>query len=275
MTGQAVKESTYELVEVEFHGQKIEAVWDGKDVWVVVKRICENLGINHSNQIKKIKANQSYADLQSDITLQHESGAKQTSCLHLEALTLWLASIQPNRVKEEVRDSLIKYQRECMKVLTEHFFGKKGASKKPPSAAQQLLATARVMVEHEERLVQLEQRMDAQEERQRRAARELLALPQPEDIPQARTMRSVLVERVRQVAVIQEQSHRDLWNKLYREYRYRSGIDLKARAKNRNKRPLDIGEELGVVGKLYDLCCFLWPMVMDDLTSDKSNLLEA
>lgn len=225
------------------------------------------------NQVKKIKSNQSYRNLHRAITVQHDSGSKETFCLHLDALTLWLASIQPKRVKEEIRENLIEYQRECMKVLTEHFFGK--TATEAPSAAQQLLATAKVMVEHEERLSSLEKRMESHERCQRDAARAMLALPEPEDLPQPRTLRSILVERMRQVAAVQLVPHRDLWNKLYCEYKYRSGIDLKVRAKNRNAKPLDVAVDLGVVGKLYDLCCFLWPMELEDIVSDRSNSLEA
>lgn len=270
-----IKKDKYERVEVEFHGQRIETFWDGEDAWVSVKRICDNLGIAPWSQIKKVKENQSYEDLHHAIMVKHNSGAKETFCLHLEALTLWLGSIQPNRVKEEIRENLIRYQRECMKVLTEHFFGGGCLITTPLTAAEQLLQTAQVMVEHEQRISEVERRLDAQEERQRRAGRELLALPQPEDLPQPRTLRSILVERMRRIAEVNELQHRDLWNKLYTEYKYRSSLDLKVRAKNQDVKPLDVAVDLGVVGKLYDLCCFLWPMDFDDINSDVSNSLEA
>lgn len=268
-----VKKIKYERVEVEFHGQRIETFWDGENAWVSVKRICDNLGLAAWNQVKKVKNNQSYRDLHHAIMVEHPSGAKETFCLHLKALTLWLGSIQPNRVREEIRAALIQYQRECMDVLTEHFFGGDSDKTTPLTAAEQLLQTAQVMVEHEQRIVEVERRLDAQEERQRRAARELLALPQPEDLPEPRTLRSVLVERMRRVVEINELKHRETWNKLYSEYKYRSHIDLKARAKNQDKRAIDVAEELGVLAKLYDLCCYLWPIDFDDINSDTANQL--
>lgn len=267
-----IKKDKYERVEVEFHGQRIETFWDGEDAWVSVKRICDNLGVDHATQSRKIKTNQAYSGRGCLITTPSNGGIQETYCLHLKALTLWLASIQPNRVKEEIRENLIRYQRECMDVLTDHFFGQR---QQPLTAAEQLLQTAQVMVEHEQRISEVERRLDAQEERQRRAGRELLALPQPEDLPQPRTLRSILVERMRRIAEVNELQHRDLWNKLYTEYKYRSSLDLKVRAKNQDVKPLDVAVDLGVVGKLYDLCCFLWPMDFDDINSDVSNSLEA
>ncbi len=37
---------------------------------------------------------------------------------------MWLATIDVNRVRPEAREKLIAYQRECAKVLRDHFFGR-------------------------------------------------------------------------------------------------------------------------------------------------------
>lgn len=37
---------------------------------------------------------------------------------------MWLANIHENKVKEEVRPKLVRYQQECAKVLADHFFKK-------------------------------------------------------------------------------------------------------------------------------------------------------
>lgn len=247
-----------EIVQVEFQGQNIDAVWDGENAWVVVKRICENLGIDHSNQNKKIQSNKAYEQRYSAITIPSEGGEQETFCLRLDALTLWLASIQPNRVKEEVRDLLIQYQRECMQVLNDHFFGAP-KSTVPVSAAQQLLAQAQLLVQQEERLAALEERMDKQDELREQAEEKMLALPAPGNLPLPRSRRSELVEYVRQACYREDMSHQSTWNKLYREFMHRSRVDLKARALNRKLRPLDVAESEGYIEQLYDLACWLWP----------------
>jgi len=42
-------------------------------------------------------------------------------CIPLEQLNGWLFSIQPGRVREDIRPNLIRYQRECFEVLYNHF----------------------------------------------------------------------------------------------------------------------------------------------------------
>lgn len=281
-----------ELVRIEFHGQEIEASEKDDQVWVLLNSVCENLGINARSQRRKVKENPLFEGLTGDITLQLPSGAKTAFALNLDALTLWLGSISAARVKPEIRDTLIKYQRECMAALKAHFFGSPAPlapaqAVAPASLAQQALAQAQALVaieqqqqalahkqqEHDSRLSTVEQCLAVQQQRQQQAAREILALPEPKDLPRPRTVRSLLVQRMRQIAELNNYQHRDCWNKLYKEYYHRAGLDLKARARNRGHKPLDIAVSLGVVGKLYDLCCHLWPVEMGDMLRDTSNTL--
>lgn len=112
------------LRRIEFHGRDIEATQDDDGrVWVVLKRICENLGIDSRSQRKKIQDNPAFMERWGDITLPSSGGAQETFCIDLDALALWLGSISAAKVKKSVRESLIQYQREAMAVLREHFFG--------------------------------------------------------------------------------------------------------------------------------------------------------
>jgi hypothetical protein len=43
--------------------------------------------------------------------------------LHLDSFPMWLATIESSRVAEHVRPKLVKYQKECARVLRDHFFG--------------------------------------------------------------------------------------------------------------------------------------------------------
>lgn len=113
-----------EVKRVEFHGQEIQAAFcsDGR-LWVVLKRICENLGIDRASQAKKIQDNPAYAGRWRAIPLPSNGGMQDAFCIDLDALVLWLGSISASRVKRSVREMLIFYQRECMDVLRKHFFG--------------------------------------------------------------------------------------------------------------------------------------------------------
>ena len=51
-------------------------------------------------------------------------GTQETVCLRLDMINGWLFGIDAERVKPEVRDRVLDYQRECHRVLFTHFYGK-------------------------------------------------------------------------------------------------------------------------------------------------------
>ncbi|MCZ2341483.1 MAG: phage antirepressor N-terminal domain-containing protein [Bacteroidales bacterium] len=117
-----------QLVTVDFYGDTLEAVQspDGK-VWVSLRRCCENLGIDPKTQFRKLRS-KSWACVV-EITTHDSTGRQQPAAvLSLDTVPMWLATIDPRRVKESVRDKLIRYQKECAKVLADHFFGQQQAS---------------------------------------------------------------------------------------------------------------------------------------------------
>jgi hypothetical protein len=47
------------------------------------------------------------------LTVETAGGPQQVQCLRADALPLWLSGIQASRVKEELREKLIRYQKEA------------------------------------------------------------------------------------------------------------------------------------------------------------------
>lgn len=110
------------LALIPFHGAAIEAVRDeaGKP-WVVLKRLCQNLGIDDEAQRQKLTSLPWAGTL--IIKVPSRGGEQATFCIDLPTLPLWLATIHPNKVREDAREVLVPYQRECSQVLHDHFFG--------------------------------------------------------------------------------------------------------------------------------------------------------
>lgn len=287
-----------ELVLVDFYEQQIEAILWQDDVWVSVKRICENLEIQPHRQRRKIKESPSFEERYADISIPSKGGNQKTFCIKLEAVTLWLASISPTKIRNPIKqDRIVRYQRECMQVLTRHFFSRKTAHQPTPPAQPEALTPAQLLlqqiksqsefnIKQAELALALEQRIhrgeqdrgklwreqekiwsEIKEIKETPAPKPMLALnpapglPAPQTIPLGRTMRSHLNERMRLVAIQTKAPFKEIWNKLYREFRDRTHTDLKQRAKNRGKTNLDMAEELNCISLLYDLCCFLWPNI--------------
>jgi hypothetical protein len=140
------------MVEVQFHGDRIQATRAGERVWVVVKRVCEALGIDHDSQRKRLL--RTPWAVTAMMTATGPDGKNyEVACLDLDALPMWLATIEVSRVRPEAREKLIAYQRECARVLRDHFFGA------PRQDAPDFAAFARELVG--EILRQVDQRIDS------------------------------------------------------------------------------------------------------------------
>ena len=112
-----------DLIEIPFYGDRLQACRDGESVSVVIKRVCEALGLDASSQLKKLKE-KSWAVVVMSTATAADGKSYEVACLNLDALPMWLATIEPSRVSESVRAKLAAYQTECARVLRDHFFGR-------------------------------------------------------------------------------------------------------------------------------------------------------
>jgi hypothetical protein len=110
---------------VPFEGGAIEALMHEGEPFVVVKRICETLGIHHAAQQEKLKG-QPWAVVAMIATTGPDGKQYQTFCCSLETLPMWLAGINPGKVGPEARPTLVLFQCRATQVLAQHFLGKGG-----------------------------------------------------------------------------------------------------------------------------------------------------
>lgn len=116
---------TFEIVP--FHNTQLEAVREFDAVWVSLRRMCEALGIDLKSQHRKLSKYSWVEGRMVMKTMRDSAGREQQAvCLHLDAVPMWLATIEPSRVSEKARPTLALFQRECARVLADHFFGRRG-----------------------------------------------------------------------------------------------------------------------------------------------------
>ena len=110
------------IVKVGFHGDELEAFRDGDRLWVVARRVTEVLGIDIEGQRRKLnEAPWAVTDM---ISATGPDGKQyDTFCLELDCLPMWLATINPKKVRSALRPKLILYQKEAARVLRDAFFG--------------------------------------------------------------------------------------------------------------------------------------------------------
>lgn len=106
-----------DIVKVDFNNHQLEVIEDNQSI--VVKDICEDIGIEYSRQVKRIKADESYESKL--IKVQTRGGLQEVFTIPLSKLNGWLFSINPNKVKPEVKQKLIEYKKECFNVLNNYF----------------------------------------------------------------------------------------------------------------------------------------------------------
>lgn len=130
-SGIAIKPRIVE--QIEFHGVTIEALppnGDGK-VWISVRRVCEALGIDNKTQQEKLATKEWACVGLIPTQLPGDVQTRLVFCIDLDSLPMWLATIESSRVKPAVRPLLLRFQRECARILRDHFFGVRTAAKAP------------------------------------------------------------------------------------------------------------------------------------------------
>ncbi len=116
-----------EPVQIEFYGDYLTVVFDGETVWVAVKPIIENLGLAWQPQHRKILEDPVLSQVITEkvMTSQGKDGKTykvQMLCLPLEYINGLLFKINPNKIPNpQVREKVIRYQKECYKALFEYF----------------------------------------------------------------------------------------------------------------------------------------------------------
>lgn len=105
------------LVTVDFKSNQIEVIEETQSI--VIKDICEAIGLGFAPQYAKIISDDSYESRL--IKVQTRGGLQEVFTIPLSKLNGWLFSINPNKVKPEVKQKLIEYKKECFNVLNNYF----------------------------------------------------------------------------------------------------------------------------------------------------------
>ncbi|HAT1504247.1 TPA: phage antirepressor [Corynebacterium striatum] len=112
---------------------------DGTE-WAAARHICDALGINWKSQHRKL-TDRSWSTVQILTTVGADGKNREMAMVDRRTLTMWLATINENRVAPEVKETLIAYQREAVNALDSYFH--KGGAINPRAEEHQLNALMR------------------------------------------------------------------------------------------------------------------------------------
>lgn len=102
----------HELIPVSFHKDTLFLVDHEGQPYTPAKPIAENIGVAWQSQIQKLKNNSKRWGV-TMIVIPSAGGPQEMVCLPLRKLPAYLLSIDPRKVKPEVRFKLEIYQEEC------------------------------------------------------------------------------------------------------------------------------------------------------------------
>ncbi|MDH0836898.1 phage antirepressor N-terminal domain-containing protein [Acinetobacter johnsonii] len=108
-------------IAVPFHNAELFLIEHNGQPYTPLRQIVQGMGLDWASQFTKIK--QKFATCVVEITMQilGDNQTRSHTCIPVRKLPAWLYSVNPNKVKSEFRDTVIKYQEECDDVLWDYW----------------------------------------------------------------------------------------------------------------------------------------------------------
>ncbi len=126
---------------VDFYGDTLPAAQTADEaIWVPVRPICEALGLGWGSQYNRLLRDPLLAEALGVFVMKTPGGDQRMLALPLKLLPGWLFGIQASRVKPELRDKILRYQRDCYEVLWNAF--KAEIMPTPPAPLMELSGAA-------------------------------------------------------------------------------------------------------------------------------------
>lgn len=251
-----------EIVKVELvkvGADEIEAVRGaGSQGWVVVKKVCEVLGVDHSGQVARLKK-QPWATMENISMVATDGKTRDQLCISSESTPMWLATIQTSRVTPKAKAKLIQFQKLAAKALADWVYGRntQGSSFSMDRLNDTLDKLTEAMTTLTAHVMTL------------KMGETIRALPATgEDIEDDVDLTKIPAKKLRRmlgkiVSRSTDRGHgyefRHGWDVLYRMYSRDSGIDLYETAiqlsqtstTGKEIKPLDLAEKWGHLVPLY------------------------
>lgn len=157
----------------------VAVMGDGR-VFVPLSSMCGFLGVGYGSQRRRIDNDPILREQTATVLITTPGGQQSMVCLSLDYLQGWLFGISPHRVRDDIRDKVLRYQRECYRVLRDAFragqltgeLDRAMRADTPAARALQMIEAMRQMAlqqllleervgDHEQRLERLEAQLAA------------------------------------------------------------------------------------------------------------------
>ncbi|MDQ4075172.1 MAG: ORF6C domain-containing protein [Chloroflexota bacterium] len=108
---------------VEFYEDEVIAVRaEEGTVWLPIRHMCDLLEVDRTAQLRRIQRDPVLSKYLTTVPVTLPDGRTyEMDCLPLKYVRAWLFGINASRVKQEVRDKLIRYQEEVIEIIDRAF----------------------------------------------------------------------------------------------------------------------------------------------------------
>ncbi len=124
-----------ELSPVNFYGDTIFCIEYQGEPYVPMRPIVENMGMDWARQSTKLNANKTRWTVAMMPTVAQDGKQREMLCLPLRKLAAWLASINPKKVRQELRAKIELYQAESDDALWNYWMNGRAEHKIPSGAS--------------------------------------------------------------------------------------------------------------------------------------------
>jgi hypothetical protein len=224
-----------EQKDITFYQDTLTAVsLEDGTVYVPLRPICDYLGLNWSGQRQRTQRDPILGEVSSECVIHSQGQGRAMLCLPLEYLQGWLFGVTAKRVKDEVRENLLVYQRECYRVLADAFLLPNRAMTSSTATLLQVREMGLAIARMAEEQIDFDQRLTTAESKlvlvanldERLQTVEQLIAP-GKSVTQSQAMQ--ISQAVKTVALsMPEPNFGAVYGQLYREYEITSYKNLPA-----------------------------------------------
>lgn len=123
---------------VSFHDTTLITFQHDNVIYTAVRPIVEALGLDWTTQAQKLRKNAEKFSCGDMPTTGKDGKTYKMLCMPIRKLNGWLFSINPEKVRADLKAKVIQYQEECFEVL--HDYWTKGVAFNPRLTSEQTLA---------------------------------------------------------------------------------------------------------------------------------------
>lgn len=110
-----------QALKTDFLGQEITLIDNNGVAFVAMREVVEGIGLNWASQSVKLNQNCSKFNCCHIATVAEDGKNREMLCMPIKKLNGWLFSINPNKVRSDLKERLENYQEECFLALWDYW----------------------------------------------------------------------------------------------------------------------------------------------------------